>query len=107
MTLSWVSIFRLGMVQMALGSIVVLTTSTLNRLMVVEGALPAIVPGLLVSFHYGIQITRPAWGFFSDTGNNRTKWILIGINVLGLGGILATIGVITIQLNFLFVESAR
>ncbi len=101
MTLSWFSIFRLGLVQMALGSIVVLTTSTLNRLMVVEGALPAVIPGLLVSFHYGIQITRPAWGFFSDTGNNRTKWILIGINVLGLGGILATLGVITIEVNFL------
>ena len=66
--LSWVSIIRLGLVQMALGSIVVLTTSTLNRLMVVEAALPAIVPGLLVGLHYGVQITRPAWGFFSDKG---------------------------------------
>jgi BCD family chlorophyll transporter-like MFS transporter len=63
-TLSWFSIIRLGLVQMALGSIIVLTTSTLNRLMIVEGALPAVIPGLLVSFHYGIQITRPAWGFF-------------------------------------------
>ena len=36
MSLSWSQIFRLGLVQMALGSIVVLTTSTLNRLMVVE-----------------------------------------------------------------------
>ena len=71
MTLSWFSIFRLGLVQMALGSIVVLTTSTLNRLMVVEGGLPAVIPGLLVSFHYGVQITRPAWGFFSDTGKNE------------------------------------
>jgi BCD family chlorophyll transporter-like MFS transporter len=65
-TLSWLSIVRLGLVQMALGAIVVLTTSTLNRLMVVELALPAVVPGLLVALHYGIQITRPAWGFASD-----------------------------------------
>ncbi len=36
MTLSWFQIVRLGLVQMALGAIVVLTTSTLNRLMVVE-----------------------------------------------------------------------
>lgn len=35
MTLSWTQIMRLGLVQMALGAIVVLTTSTLNRLMVV------------------------------------------------------------------------
>ena len=36
MKLSWIQIVRLGLVQMALGAIVVLTTSTLNRLMVVE-----------------------------------------------------------------------
>ena len=48
MTLSWLSIFRLGLVQMCLGAIVVLTTSTLNRVMVVELALPAVLPGLLV-----------------------------------------------------------
>jgi BCD family chlorophyll transporter-like MFS transporter len=100
-SLSWFSIIRLGLVQMALGSIIVLTTSTLNRLMIVEGALPAVIPGLLVSFHYGIQITRPAWGFFSDSGKTRTKWILIGMSVLSVGGILATVGVITIQSNFL------
>ena len=49
-TLSWFSIIRLGLVQMALGSIIVLTTSTLNRLMIVEGALPAVIPGLPVSY---------------------------------------------------------
>mgnify|MGYP006158636781 CR=1 FL=1 len=34
--LSWLSIVRLGLVQAALGAIVVLTTSTLNRVMIVE-----------------------------------------------------------------------
>ena len=48
MSLSWVQIFRMGLVQMCLGAVVVLTTSTLNRLMVVELALPAVLPGLLV-----------------------------------------------------------
>jgi MFS transporter, BCD family, chlorophyll transporter len=61
MSLSWLQIVRLGFVQMALGAIVVLTTSTLNRLMVVELALPAVLPGMLVALHYGIQITRPGW----------------------------------------------
>ena len=68
MTLGWLAIVRLGLVQMALGAIVVLTTSTLNRLMVVELALPAVLPGMLVALHYGIQITRPNWGFLSDKG---------------------------------------
>ncbi len=85
MTLSWLSIVRLGLVQMALGAIVVLTTSTLNRLMVIELALPAVLPGLLVALHYGIQITRPNWGFLSDTVGHRTRWIIGGMAVLGLG----------------------
>ena len=93
MTLSWLSIVRLGLVQMALGSVVVLTTSTLNRLMVVELALPAVLPGFLVALHYGIQITRPNWGFLSDRGGHRSRWILFGMACLGLGAMLAAIAI--------------
>jgi BCD family chlorophyll transporter-like MFS transporter len=89
LTLTWFQIFRLGFVQMALGAIVVLTTSTLNRLMVVELSLPAILPGLLVGLHYGIQLTRPHWGFYSDTGGHRTRWIIGGMLALALGAFLA------------------
>jgi len=74
---------------MALGAIVVLTTSTLNRLMVVELSLPAILPGLLVGLHYGIQLTRPHWGFYSDTGGHRTRWIIGGMLALALGAFMA------------------
>ncbi|MET0313863.1 MAG: PucC family protein, partial [Hansschlegelia sp.] len=41
-----------------LGAIVVLTTSTLNRVMVVELALPAVVPGLLIAVHHASQLMR-------------------------------------------------
>ena len=94
MNLTWVSIFRLGLVQMTLGALVVITTSTLNRLMVVEYALAATIPGLLVAFHYGVQITRPSWGHFSDNGGKRTKWIIGGVITLCLGTILACLGVV-------------
>ncbi|MBW4708281.1 BCD family MFS transporter [Roseobacter sp. YSTF-M11] len=100
MTLSWLSIIRLGLVQMCLGAIVVLTTSTLNRLMVVELALPAVLPGLLVALHYGIQITRPNWGFLSDTGGNRTRWIIGGMAALAAGAMLAAYGVIVLETGF-------
>ena len=93
MKLSWVQIFRLGLVQMALGAIVVLTTSTLNRLMIVELALPALVPGLLVGLHYAIQLSRPGWGFKSDAGGNRTFWIIMGMAILALGAFLAAVAV--------------
>jgi BCD family chlorophyll transporter-like MFS transporter len=86
-TLGWLGILRLGLVQTALGSIVVLTTSAINRVMVVELALPATIPGLLVGLHYAVQLSRPAMGFGSDAGGRRTPWILGGMVVLCLGGI--------------------
>ncbi len=100
MTLSWISIVRLGFVQMALGAIVVLTTSTLNRLMVVELLLPAVLPGLLVALHYGIQITRPSWGFLSDKGGRRTLFIVGGMGVLGLGAWLAAAAIPVLEARF-------
>ncbi|MDD9922567.1 MAG: BCD family MFS transporter [Boseongicola sp.] len=100
MTLSWFSIVRLGLVQMALGAIVVLTTSTLNRLMVVELALPAVLPGLLVALHYGIQITRPNWGFLSDQGGHRTRWIIGGMAALGAGAFLAATAIPIFEESF-------
>jgi len=85
--LSWFEIVRLGLVQTALGAIVVLTTSTLNRIMVVELQFAAMLPGALVALHYAIQITRPRWGYGSDAGGRRTPWIVGGMAVLALGGI--------------------
>ncbi len=81
----WLGIVRVGLVQAALGAMVVLTTSTLNRVMVVELALPALLPGLLVALHYLVQVTRPRMGFGSDVGGRRTPWIVGGLAVLALG----------------------
>jgi MFS transporter, BCD family, chlorophyll transporter len=87
----WLQIARLGLVQACLGSIVVLTTSTLNRVMVVELALPALLPGLLVALHYAMQFARPRMGHGSDVGGRRTPWILGGMAVLAAGALLAAI----------------
>ncbi|WP_375412368.1 BCD family MFS transporter [uncultured Bradyrhizobium sp.] len=89
--LSWLGIFRLGLVQTGLGAIVVLTTSTLNRVMVVELAMPAMLPGALVAVHYALQVFRPAWGHGSDLGARRTPWIVGGMAVLAAGGLLASV----------------
>jgi len=91
-SLSWFGIFRIGLVQTALGAIVVLTTSTLNRIMVVEYGLVAMLPGALVGFHYAVQMTRPRWGYGSDVGGRRTPWIIGGMAVLAIGGALAALG---------------
>ena len=89
--LSWFGIVRLGCVQMALGAIFVLSTSTLNRVMVVELALPAVLPGLLIALHYATQVLRPRLGHGSDLGGRRTPWIIGGMAVLAAGGVLAAV----------------
>ncbi len=89
--IGWLGIMRLGLVQTSLGAIVVLMTSTLNRVMVVELALPALLPGMLVAIHYFVQIARPRFGHGSDTGRRRTPWIIGGMVALGAGGVLAAV----------------
>jgi MFS transporter, BCD family, chlorophyll transporter len=87
--LSWPQIARLGLVQSAIGAMVMLSTSLLNRVMVVEYALPAAIPAGLVAWHYAVQLSRPAWGHGSDKGRRRTPWIIGGMAVLAGGSLLA------------------
>mgnify|MGYP003333492414 FL=1 len=82
--LSWWHIVRLGLIQTALGGIVVLTTSTLNRIMVVELALAASLPGFLVTIHHIVQLARPRIGYGSDIGGRRTPWIVGGMFILAM-----------------------
>jgi MFS transporter, BCD family, chlorophyll transporter len=89
--LGWPGIVRLGLVQAALGSVVVLSISTLNRVMVVEYAWPAILPGALVALHYAVQFTRTRFGHRADSGGPITPWILGGMVVLAAGGILCAV----------------
>ena len=95
--MGWSHIVRLGLVQACLGAMVVLATSTLNRIMVVELALPALVPGLLVGFHYAIQMVRPRMGFGADRGRRCTPWMIGGVVTLALGGTLAAWGTIPLS----------
>jgi len=88
------AVLRLGLVQASLGAMVVLSTSTLNRVMVVEMALPAFIPGLLLALHYVVQISRPRMGHGSDLGRRRSPWILGGMVVLGAGSWLAALATV-------------
>ena len=92
--LSWWGIARLGLVQTMLGAIIVLTTSTLNRIMVVELALPAMLPGFLVAVHHFVQLARPRIGYGSDLGGRRTPWIIGGMLLLAFSGFLAAAGTV-------------
>ncbi|MEM7745439.1 MAG: BCD family MFS transporter [Pseudomonadota bacterium] len=85
MTLSWLSIIRIGLVQTALGAVVVLCTATINRVMIVELALLAVIPAMLIGLYHAFQLLRPKWGHGADKGGTRTPWIIGGMTVLALG----------------------
>jgi len=96
----WLGIIRLGLVQTSLGAIVILMTSTLNRVMVVELGLAAAIPGLLVGWHYAVQMSRPRWGYGADAGGRRAPWIIGGMAVLAFGAISAAFAASLIPANF-------
>ena len=98
-SIGWSGIVRLGFVQACLGAVVVITTSTLNRIMVVEHALPALLPGMLVALHYLVQVIRPRMGFGSDVGGRRTPWIMGGMLVLATSGALAALATVWMGSN--------
>jgi MFS transporter, BCD family, chlorophyll transporter len=82
----WLSVVRLGVVQACLGGLIVLITATMNRVMVVELRLPAIVPGALVALHYAVQLwLRPRMGHFADQHGRLTRWIVCGMAILACG----------------------
>ncbi|MEE2950214.1 MAG: BCD family MFS transporter [Pseudomonadota bacterium] len=87
--LGWFAILRLALVQTAIGAMVVLTTATMNRVMVVEHGLAATIPGALVALHYAVQMLRPRFGHGADVGRSRTAWIVGGLALLALGTVLA------------------
>jgi BCD family chlorophyll transporter-like MFS transporter len=99
--LGWLGIVRMGLVQMSLGAIIVLTTSTLNRVMVVELGLLASLPGALVGLHYAIQVLRPRWGYGSDVGGRRTPWIIGGMFVLGAAAIMAAVATMLLETSYM------
>jgi len=98
--LGWLGIARLGLVQSAIGANVMLATSLLNRVMVVEYAQAAALPAGLVAFHYAVQLGRPRWGHGSDAGWRRTPFIIGGMAALGVGSLLAVFATTLLSASF-------
>jgi BCD family chlorophyll transporter-like MFS transporter len=87
--IGWLNIMRLGTVQAAIGAMVMLATSLLNRILVVEYAIAAAIPAGLVAWHYAVQMCRPLFGHRSDQTARRTPWIIFGLGILSFGTLLA------------------
>lgn len=98
--LGWLAIVRIGLVQAAIGALVMLASTVLNRVMVVELGLAAAIPAGLVAWHYAVQLSRPLWGHASDRGASRTAWIVGGLAVLAAGVVLATEATLMMEASF-------
>ncbi|MEL7091878.1 MAG: MFS transporter [Pseudomonadota bacterium] len=89
----WPLLIRVCLVNAAIGGMAALPVNLFNRLMTVELALPALLPGLLVALHYAVQLTRPVWGHRSDAKGGRTPFIIGGMALVGAGVIGAAWGI--------------
>lgn len=98
--LSWASIVRIGLVQTALGATVVLCTATINRVMIVELALLAMIPAALVGIYHAFQLLRPKWGHGADNHARRSPWVIGGMAVLAAGTVGAAVSTAWMETAF-------
>lgn len=78
----WVSILRLGLFQFGMGLTLAPLTGTLNRVLIDEMSISALIVGILISIHYFVSPVRAMIGFQSDKnraiGRWRTPYVMLG-----------------------------
>ncbi|WP_036484303.1 BCD family MFS transporter [Myxosarcina sp. GI1] len=84
---------RLGLFNMGLGLMAVLTLAVLNRVMISELGIPAAITAGVLSLSLFVAPARVWFGQLSDTrpifGKHRTSYVLLGTAVFGLAVFLA------------------
>ena len=87
------TIFRLGLFNMGLGLMAVLTLAVLNRVMISELGIPATITGGILATSLFVSPARVWFGQLSDNkpilGRHRTNYVLIGTAIFGLAVYLA------------------
>ena len=87
------TIFRLGLFNMGLGLMAVLTLAVLNRVMISELGIPATITGGILATSLFVSPARVWFGQLSDKkpilGRHRTNYVLIGTAIFGLAVFLA------------------
>jgi MFS transporter, BCD family, chlorophyll transporter len=87
------TIFRLGLFNLGLGLMAVLTLAVLNRVMISELGIPATITGAILATSLFVSPARVWFGQLSDTkpllGKHRTNYVQLGTVILGLAVFLA------------------
>ena len=87
------TVFRLGLFNMGLGLMAVLTLAVLNRVMISELGIPATITGGILATSLFVSPARVWFGQLSDNkpllGKHRTNYVLLGTAIFGLAVFLA------------------
>ena len=91
--LGMLTVFRLGLFNLGLGLMAVLTLAVLNRVMISELGIPATITGGILATSLFVSPARVWFGQLSDRrlllGKHRTNYILLGTAIFGLAVFLA------------------
>ncbi len=90
---AWLTILRFGVAQAAVVAGTVLPITTLPRIMQNELGFLAIIAGSLVGIYYAAQLSRLLAGALSDRASRRMPFIVAGLVVSGVSGVLVAYGV--------------
>jgi BCD family chlorophyll transporter-like MFS transporter len=87
------TMFQLGLFQMALGIMSILTLGVLNRVMIEELKVPALIAAGTIAMHQFVSPTRVWFGQISDSkllfGYHRTGYIWVGAVLFAFASFLA------------------
>ncbi|MBD2604832.1 BCD family MFS transporter [Scytonema hofmannii FACHB-248] len=87
------TMFRLGLFQMGLGIMSILTLGVLNRVMIEELKVPALIAAGTIAMHQFVSPTRVWFGQMSDSkllfGYHRTGYIWLGAVLFAIASFLA------------------
>ena len=104
MSMNWRRILQLSLVHVGVSITVVPVTSTLNRVMIADLHMSALLVSLLVALPYflsPLQVTLGAWADRNPIGNRyRTPWILAGGLVAATGSYFTAHSAYWIDANF-------
>lgn len=100
----WTTIFRLGLINVAVALTAVPIESTLNRIMISELRLPASIVALLIALPYALSPVQIWIGSFSDRhpllGLRRTPYTIIGLILCAGGSALSPTAAFAMAENF-------
>jgi MFS transporter, BCD family, chlorophyll transporter len=102
--MNWKKIIQLAMVHVGVSITVVPVTSTLNRIMIADMHLSALLVGILISLPYLLSPLQVIVGDWADKrplwGRHRSPWMVIGGLMASFGSYMTAHTIFWMQVNF-------